>query len=248
MNSESATYPTARPTRGEPIIPSGVLGMMIFIFTEIMFFSGLISAHTIVKSQAAGQMWPPYGQPRLPIEETALNSLALLVSGMVLVFTWFAFKRDSGQARIPLMLSIVLGSIFVGFQGTEWVALLADGLTMQSSAYGGFFYLIVGSHALHAVGALVGLDVGVPQARSEQGHARGRRSSGHGIRLLVLRGARVAGALPGRCTCDAAAGSFMAVMALALAAMLPEAAWACPGLLRLERREPSGLHRHPLPS
>ncbi len=157
MNAESATYPAARPVRREPVVPNGVMGMMIFIFTEIMFFSGLISAHTIVKSQAAGQMWPPYGQPRLPIEETALNSLALLVSGMVLVFTWFAFKREPGQARIPLLLSIVLGSIFVGFQGAEWVALLAEGLTMQSSAYGGFFYLIVGSHAIHAVGALIAL-------------------------------------------------------------------------------------------
>ena len=28
---------------------------------------------------------------------------------------------------------------------------------MQSSAYGGFFYLIVGSHAIHAVGALIAL-------------------------------------------------------------------------------------------
>lgn len=158
MSAQSATYPStpSRPRR-EPIVPNGVLGMMIFIFTEIMFFSGLISAHTIVKSQAAGQMWPPYGQPRLPIEETALNSLALLVSGVVLVFTWFAFKRDPDRARIPLLLSIILGSIFVGFQGAEWVALLAEGLTMQSSAYGGFFYLIVGSHGLHAVGALLAL-------------------------------------------------------------------------------------------
>jgi cytochrome c oxidase subunit 3 len=131
--------------------------MLIFIFTEMMFFSGLISAHAIVKSQAAGQLWPPYGQPRLPIEQTALNSLALLVSGVVLVLTWFAFQRNREGARIPLLLSIILGSIFVGFQGMEWMALLAEGLTMQSSAYGGFFYLIVGSHAIHAAGALLAL-------------------------------------------------------------------------------------------
>ncbi|HBU56428.1 MAG TPA: hypothetical protein DEB33_01680 [Gemmatimonadetes bacterium] len=158
MSAKPATPLTApRPAKLKPAIPSGVLGVLIFIFTEIMFFSGLISAHTIVKSQAAGQMWPPYGQPRLPVGETALNSLALLVSGVVLVFTWFAFKRDPERARIPLLLSIVLGSVFVGFQGVEWVALLSEGLTMQSSAYGGFFYLIVGSHAIHAVGALIAL-------------------------------------------------------------------------------------------
>lgn len=158
MSAHSATYPMEqRPTKREPAIPSGVLGMLIFIFTEIMFFSGLISAHTIVKSQAAGQMWPPYGQPRLPVEQTALNSLALLVSGAVMVLAWFAYRREPSAARIPLLLAMILGGIFVGFQGMEWIALLAEGLTLQSSAYGGFFYLIVGSHALHAVGALGGL-------------------------------------------------------------------------------------------
>jgi heme/copper-type cytochrome/quinol oxidase subunit 3 len=160
MSVKSATYPVEQrsaPVRGETLIPSGVLGMLIFIFTEVMFFAGLISAHTIVRSQVAGQLWPPYGQPRLPIEQTAVNSLALLVSGAVLVLTWFAFKREPSRARIPLLLSILLGTVFVGFQGMEWTALLAEGLTLQSSTYGAFFYLIVGGHALHAVGALVGL-------------------------------------------------------------------------------------------
>jgi cytochrome c oxidase subunit III len=160
MGTGSATVATEErpvPVRRAPLIESGVMGMLIFIFTEVMFFAGLISAHTIVRSQTVGEMWPPYGQPRLPVEQTALNSLALLVSGVVLVLTWFAFKRERTAARIPLLLSILLGVVFVGFQGTEWVALLADGLTIQSSTYGGFFYLIVGAHAIHAVGALGGL-------------------------------------------------------------------------------------------
>ena len=160
MSAESATYPMdAHSThrRREPVVPSGVFGMLVFIFTEVMFFAGLVSAHAIVRSQAAGQMWPPYGQPRLPVQETAINSMALLVSGVVLVLTWFAYRRDPSGARIPLLLSIVLGLVFVSMQGVEWAALLADGLTLQSSAYGGFFYLIVGSHALHALGALGGL-------------------------------------------------------------------------------------------
>lgn len=160
MSSSSATYPMegrSIPERREPLIPNGVLGMLIFIFTEVMFFSGLISAHAIVKSQAAGQMWPPYGQPRLPVEETALNSLALLVSGVVLVLAWFAFKREKSAARIPLFMALLLGIAFVGLQGVEWAALLADGLTIQSSTYGAFFYLIVGAHGIHAVGAMAGL-------------------------------------------------------------------------------------------
>jgi heme/copper-type cytochrome/quinol oxidase subunit 3 len=160
MSVQSATYAMDRrppPASREPLVSNGVLGMLVFIFTEVMFFGGLISAHAIVRSQAAGQMWPPFGQPRLPVQETAVNTAALLVSGIVLVIAWFAYRRESSSARIPLGLSILLGGFFVWFQGMEWAALLREGLTIQSSSYGGFFYLIVGAHALHAIGALTGL-------------------------------------------------------------------------------------------
>lgn len=160
MSAQSATAEFDRrpePVRREKAVPNGVLGMIMFIFTELMFFSGLISAHTIVRSQSAGQMWPPFGQPRLPVEETAVNTAALMASGFVLLLTWFAFRRDPQRARIPLLLAIGLGAFFVLFQGAEWVALLGEGLTMTSSTYGAFFYLVVGAHGLHAVGALIAL-------------------------------------------------------------------------------------------
>jgi heme/copper-type cytochrome/quinol oxidase subunit 3 len=160
MSAQSTTYSIEErpaPARREPLVSNGVLGMLIFIFTESMFFAGLISAHSIVRSQAAGQMWPPFGQPRLPVQETAVNTAALLVSGIVLVIAWFAFRRERGSAKIPLLLSILLGGFFVWRQGLEWTAFLREGLTMQSSSYGGFFYLIVGAHALHAVAALAGM-------------------------------------------------------------------------------------------
>lgn len=160
MGTTSTTYELERrpaPVERPKLLSNGVLGMLIFIFTEVMFFAGLISAHTIVRSQAAGQLWPPYGQPRLPVQETAVNTAALLASGLVLALAWLAFRKDTQNARIPLLLSIMLGTFFVGFQGVEWVALLAEGLTLTSSTYGSFFYLIVGTHALHAVVALSAL-------------------------------------------------------------------------------------------
>jgi cytochrome c oxidase subunit 3 len=157
---ETAVLPVnARP---EPrattkLVPDGVMGMLLFVFTEAMLFAGFISAHTIVKSRAAGQMWPPFGQPRLPLEETAVNTVALLVSGLVLVFAHFAFRKRPRQALIPLLVAVLLGAFFVGAQGREWAALLGEGLTLTSSAYGAFFYVIVGAHALHAVGAIIAM-------------------------------------------------------------------------------------------
>ena len=143
----------ASESQQAPLVPSGVLGMLIFIAMEMMFFAGLVSAFAIIRAGAV--VWPPPGQPRLPIEETAFNTAALLLSGAMLFAARRAFRRDRGRARIPLLISILLGAFFVLFQGVEWVSLIGEGLTLTSSSLGSFFYLIVGMHALHAVAAIL---------------------------------------------------------------------------------------------
>ena len=140
------------PRRSAELLPSPVLGMLIFVFTEVMLFSGFISAFTIMRGSAV--LWPPPGQPLLPAAETAFNTALLLASGVVL---WVSRRRWATQLdklRRGLLVAILLGGAFVVLQGREWVQLLARGLTLRSSALGSFFYLIVGAHALHAVVAL----------------------------------------------------------------------------------------------
>ncbi|MGB5193787.1 MAG: heme-copper oxidase subunit III [Polyangiales bacterium] len=154
MPDDALGRPYGIPVRREPVLPNGVLGMLIFVATEIMFFSGLISAFVIGKSNAIGG-WPPPGQPRLPIEETALNTAALLASGVVLYFANRAFKKGAPNTKRLLGVSIALGGFFVLFQGAEWVALIGQGLTLTSGQLGGFFYLLVGTHALHVVAGFI---------------------------------------------------------------------------------------------
>lgn len=139
-----------------PLVPSSVVGMLIFVMAEAMFFAALFSAYTIVS--AGADNWPPLGQPRLPVASTAFNTLALLLSG------WTMFRANRHFAARPprleatrrfLLATILLGGFFVLFQGFEWLRLLHYGLTMVSSSYGSFFYLLIGTHALHAIAALI---------------------------------------------------------------------------------------------
>jgi heme/copper-type cytochrome/quinol oxidase subunit 3 len=131
--------------------------MLMFIAAELMFFAALISAFLIIS--AAAEAWPPPDQPRLPIVASALNSLVLFASGWMIFKAYRSFKADPTGAvvRKQVKLTLWLGLAFVGFQGIEWIRLLSFGLTMTSSQYGAFFYLIIGTHAIHAVGALIGL-------------------------------------------------------------------------------------------
>jgi cytochrome c oxidase subunit 3 len=154
----------AEPRITRPLIPSGVLGMLLFIFTEAMLFAGMISAHAVVKGGATE--WPPGSQPVLPFAETMLNTAALLASGVFLFFAHIRYRQSPRAALLPLAIALGLGSFFVLFQGREWVALIADGLTFTSSNYGSFFYLIVGTHAIHALGAIIALGWAVARLRS----------------------------------------------------------------------------------
>jgi cytochrome c oxidase subunit 3 len=126
--------------------------MLIFVGTEIMLFAGFVSAFTIMRASAV--VWPPPGQPRLPVAETAFNTLLLLASGALLYLARRRYRTGPARARAPLLGAIGLGAAFVLLQGREWIGLIADGMTLRSSALGSFFYLIVGMHALHAVVAL----------------------------------------------------------------------------------------------
>ena len=146
------------PARLEPPIPSAVLGLALFIATEVMFFAGLVSAFIVTRA-GAGSDWPPAGEPRLPLEVTFLNTVVLLASGFAMHRAFVAAERSGERRRVLrwLGLTCVLGTVFLVVQGAEWVQLIAHGLTLKSSLYGATFYTIVGVHGLHVLGALVAL-------------------------------------------------------------------------------------------
>ncbi len=140
------------------VVPSSVLGMLLFVGAEVMLFMGFISALTITRAGARGMAWR-LPAPILPATSTAFNTTALLASGAMLYVAQRQWRVGSRAAERSLAAAWLLGAAFVVLQGREWWRLLAAGLTLQSSSLGAFFYLIVGAHAVHAIGALTALGV-----------------------------------------------------------------------------------------
>jgi cytochrome c oxidase subunit 3 len=161
MTTSAATLTT--PPANRPVVPSAVLGTLIFVVAEVMFFVGLISAFTISRAGAPAGTWPVPGQPMLPAEATAVNTAALMSSGVLLLVGQVLWSKSKAAARWVVLAAWVLGALFVVLQGREWSQLLSAGLTMTSSRLGAFFYLIVGTHGLHAIGALVALGLAAVQ-------------------------------------------------------------------------------------
>ncbi len=139
----------------EPIISTPLLATLIFIFTEMMIFSSFISSFAIIKS--GFENWPPLDQPRLPVFATAINSIFLIVSGFLLQVAYQQFVSGRKFVKALFVWALILGLIFVLGQGYEWTRLIGFGLTMTSSVYGSFFYMIIGAHALHVLIGAVAL-------------------------------------------------------------------------------------------
>jgi cytochrome c oxidase subunit III len=166
MTAMQQSVRVVRPGTRREVVPSGLLGMVIFVGTEVMFFAGLISAFTISKAGAPRDAWNlPAGQV-LPLASTAVNTAALFVSGALLWVAARQYRARSSAATETLLAAVFFGALFVMLQGREWVGLIAHGVTLRSSALGAFFYVIVGTHAVHAVAALAGLGVAWWRLRS----------------------------------------------------------------------------------
>src|SRR5215510_15635405 len=118
------TVRVVRPGARREVVPSGLLGMMIFVGTEVMFFAGLISAFTISKAGAPRPAWNlPAGQV-LPLASTAVNTVALFASGALLWVAGRQYRERASVATQKLLAAMFFGALFVVLQGREWVGLI----------------------------------------------------------------------------------------------------------------------------
>lgn len=155
---------TTRVAGPRPLAP-GILGMWLFIASEAMFFAGLFAAYFSVR--AAHDSWPPADSPR-PGLALALALTTMLLASSV---TQHLAARDGGpRQRRLLAATITLGALFLTGQAFEWSQLQAEGLSVDSGAYGTLFFLITGAHGLHVLAGLAMLGgaaagLGAPRAQ-----------------------------------------------------------------------------------
>jgi heme/copper-type cytochrome/quinol oxidase subunit 3 len=147
-----------------PPVSNARLGMWMLLATETVFFGGLVGAFLVLRLNAV--VWPPAGQPRLPVGVTAANTAVLLLSSYTLTRGLAAIRRSDGLGLARWIARTAgLGALFLAVQGAEWIRLVHFGLTVSSGAYGGTFYTVIGTHGVHVLIALVWLTLVLGQAR-----------------------------------------------------------------------------------
>ena len=137
------------------VLSNQVLAVLVFTATELMFFTALISAYLVIRA-GAGNWVPPEGV-RLPVLATAFNTFMLFLSGATIVYVGVRFNKTKVLDRKLFLLGILFASCFVIFQGIEWIRLVSHGMTLVSDIFGATFYLLIGSHAVHAVSGIIAM-------------------------------------------------------------------------------------------
>ena len=157
-SDHTAVAGLAHDTRGG--ISNPVLGMILFITSEVMFFAGLFAAYFNVR--AAAPAWPPAGMTdKLHILPLILPATILLVlSSFTCQFGVWAIRRGDRTAFLRFIgVTVALGVVFLGMQLTDYTLLFNEGLSMDSGVFGSTYYTLTGFHGAHVFGGVVMLSV-----------------------------------------------------------------------------------------
>ncbi len=91
----------------------------------------------------------------------AINTFLLLSSAVTITWAHWGFKQHKQrQILIGLLLTILLGAIFEGFQLHEYILAYTEfGLTLNSGIYGSTFFMLTGLHAVHVSMGIIMLTI-----------------------------------------------------------------------------------------
>ena len=160
---------------GEQGINTALLGMLLFIGSEIMFFAGLFAAY--FNARAAAPAWPPEGMEHIIRPELfpiwLATGILVLSSFTMQMALWRIRKGDRTGMNRAIAVTLLLGVIFLGLQAYDyWHLLDAYGFGINSNIYGTLFYTMTGFHGAHVLGGVVGIAVILLRGMSGQFSAR----------------------------------------------------------------------------
>lgn len=154
-----------------------LLGMGLFIFSEIMLFGAFFTAYFFIRV-VDGQPWLPDGQV-LPVSVAAANSIVLFSSSVTMHWALQGIKRNNRKAlKAGLVLTILLGATFLGIQINEYTHL---GFLPKDGAQASVFFSLTGIHGAHvAIGLIILLTVA---RRAFKGHYGPEKEKHWGVEI-----------------------------------------------------------------
>src|SRR6266849_3362605 len=164
---------TMRRQAAEPQFPAikpGMMGMYIFLASEVMFFGSLFASYFYLYGSHI--VWSP-----IPF----VNTIILLSSGVTCHFASDAMAHDNRRRFFTLWAAtIVLGFMFEFGQLYEFIQAFGRGLTLTANTFASAFFTMTGFHGLHVLGGLILILIILYRA------SRGQFSSQHHVGVAAV--------------------------------------------------------------
>ena len=141
---------------------ASTLGMWVFLVTEVLFFGGMFTAYVIYRATYRSAF--EGASNLLDIRLGAFNTAVLILSSLTMVLAVWASSQGKKKLLILfLVLTIVLGSVFLGVKVVEYAQkfthhevpgphfVVPDGLPPQSEMFFSLYFCMTGLHALHMI-------------------------------------------------------------------------------------------------
>ena len=154
---------TMRPPEQAPQYPAikpGMMGMYIFLASEVMFFGSLFAMYFyLFGSHPAWPPPPPSSRPEFyvsPWPVPTINTVVLLSSGVTCHFALDALAHDNRRRFFLLQIvTIILGLGFEFGQLYEFIQAFGRGLSLTANTFASAFFTMTGFHGAHVLGGLI---------------------------------------------------------------------------------------------
>ena len=143
-----------------PAIKPGMMGMYIFLASEVMFFGSLFAVYFYL--YGSHPQWPPLppeSRPEYYVNWWPIpfwNTIILFSSGVTCHFAAEAIAQNNRRRFFILQIAtIILGFLFEALQVYEFAQAFGRGLTLQANTFASAFFTLTGFHGAHVLGGLV---------------------------------------------------------------------------------------------
>jgi cytochrome c oxidase subunit III len=126
--------------------------LWLFVVSITMMFAALTSAYIVKISEGQPLV---YDLPQL----FWVSSIVIVVSSITMHWGYFSAKKDNlQQTKIAMVITMVLGLVFLVMQIQGWSELVSQNIYFagsQSKPTGSFVYVFSGLHGVHLLSGLV---------------------------------------------------------------------------------------------
>lgn len=124
-----------------------IFGFWLFLATDLVLFACLFATYLVLRTHTAGG---PTAAQLFDVPGFAAETFILLTSSFTGGLATYEMRRNNVKRVIGwLVVTVLLGMSFVGYELTEFIHYAMMGATMQRSGFLSAFFTLVGTHGSH---------------------------------------------------------------------------------------------------